>query len=134
MAAGDYHVRRTTEWLEGLGYDVEKTEKYQRIVKKDPETGELSTLYLKRDVFGADLVAKNGERMIWVQVKQNPGDISKGMKQLAQGQWPPHVERWVVYWPLRRLMRIGPDIHPVVMEEPCQRKKERSSTASSSSA
>ena len=107
---GNYYRLRTKKWLEEKGYLVENAEKSQRIVTKDRTTGELKVLFIKKDIWGADLIARNAESLVFVQVKANKGDISKGMKELSRGPWPPSVGRWVAYWPPRRRMAEGPEI------------------------
>ena len=75
-------------------------EKTQRIVTKD-DKGKQFVLFQKKDLWGADLVARNREELIWVQVKSNKGDIGRGIKQLSEDEnWPDSdvVKRWVICW------------------------------------
>ena len=110
---GNYHKKRTKEWLESQGFTVALLETTFRIFTTDKKTGAPKVIFVKRDVWGADCMARNAERLIFVQVKANAGDISKGLKELSDGPWPPGVERWVAHWPERRRSSEGPDITEV---------------------
>lgn len=112
-AKGNYYVMRTKEWLESLGYVVAKLESTKRIMIRDKTNGALKPIFTKNDIWGSDLVARNSERIVFVQVKANAGDITKGMRQLSEGDWPPHVGRWVIYWPAGRRLEAGPEIEEV---------------------
>jgi hypothetical protein len=114
---GNYYRKRTRDWLESLGYLVEISEITRRnFIGKD------KVIYTKRDFWGADLIARNAEDLIFVQVKSNKAHISQGMKELNKGLWPGYVKRWVVYWPPRRRMVDGPDVVDVV--EACRVEEE----------
>jgi hypothetical protein len=122
---GSYYARRTREWLEKeLGFDVVPLERTSRIVKQkaSPLPGEdpNRVIFIKRDIWGADVMAKDDERLIFIQVKSNEGHIARGMKELSKGRWPPSVERWVVYWPPRRRLKEGPEIHVVGPRVPAE--------------
>lgn len=110
VTKGNYYRARTREWLESQGFLVEVLERSQRIVVRDKRTQEPRVIFIKRDVWGADLVARNAERLVFIQVKSNAGDIAKGMKELSQGPWPASVERWVAHWPKGRRMVEGPEV------------------------
>ena len=53
---------------------------------------------MKRDLWGADLVAKNSTELIFIQCKTNRSDIAKGIKELNKTKWPVFVKLWVVIW------------------------------------
>jgi Holliday junction resolvase-like predicted endonuclease len=110
VSKGNYYRLRTKQWLQELGYLVENLERSQRIVTRNKTTGEQQVLFIRRDVWGADLIARNEEHVLFVQVKSNAGDVAKGMKELSKGPWPEAVVRWVVWWPARRRMKDGPVI------------------------
>jgi Holliday junction resolvase-like predicted endonuclease len=103
-AKGAYHVQRTVDWLEDLGYTVAKLERSSSV-----RIGG-RTVYRRGDVWGSDLVARNADHLVFVQVKANRGDISRGIRALSSGPWPRHIARWVVHWPAGRRKKIGPDI------------------------
>lgn len=110
-AKGNYHRKRTKDWLEAQGYLVEVLERTSRIMIPDKANpGQLRVLFSRRDIWGADLIARNAERLVFIQVKANAGDVSKGMKELSVGVWPASVERWVAHWPERRRSSEGPEI------------------------
>ena len=113
---GRYYLIKSRDWMRDKGYEVEIVEKTQRIVTREPN-GKQHVLFAKRDLWGADLVARNKEEIIWIQVKSNRGDIAKGIKQLSVDDlWPEDscVKRWVVYWEPRTR---EPEIVEVVEEE-----------------
>jgi hypothetical protein len=116
VAKGNYYRLRTKKWLQSLGYLVENLERQQRVVKKN-ELGEDSVFFLKFDIWGADLIARNEEHVLFVQVKTNEGDVARGIKELNKGPWPGSVDRWVVYWPKRRKFKVGPEIIEVGEEK-----------------
>lgn len=92
---------------------MEIVEKTQRVVTKD-DKGKQFVLFCKKDLWGGDLVARNKEELIWVQVKSNKGDIATGIKQLSEdSDWPESVKRWVVIWEPRAR---DPEIIEVVEE------------------
>ncbi len=113
VAKGNYYRRRTKEWLESQGFTVAVLETTFRIFTTDKATGQPRIIFSKRDVWGADLCCRDAERLVFVQVKANAGDISKGLKELSVGPWPPTVERWVAHWPTGRRLKEGPDITEV---------------------
>lgn len=110
---GNYYRLRTKKWLQAHGWTVENAEKRQRVVTKDRLSGEDRVLFIAKDLWGADLVAINGEEILFVQVKSNPGDIAKGMRELVRHPYPPSVRLWVVYWVPRSR---EPEIHEVTKE------------------
>lgn len=92
IAKGNYYRHKTIEFLKEQGYEVEILEKHQRVMSKG------QVLFIKRDIWGCDLIAKNDSEIIFIQCKTNRADISKGMKELNKTPWPSHVKRWVVLW------------------------------------
>lgn len=93
---------------------MEIVEKTQRIVTKD-DKGKQFVLFSKKDLWGGDLVARDKEEMIWIQVKSNKCDIATGIKQLSEDdEWPEFVKRWVVYWEPRTR---EPEIIEVIEKE-----------------
>lgn len=120
VAKGNYYRRRTQDWLESLGYVVEVLERTQRIFvrdrrdkRQDGKPSEPRVIFSKHDVWGADLVARNEDTLVFIQVKSNLGDIARGMRELSHGPWPRWVGRWVVYWPRGRRLVDGPEIQEV---------------------
>ena len=121
---GRYYLLKTRDWFRDLGYEVEIVEKTQRIVTKDSK-GKQFVLFSKKDLWGGDLVARNREELIWIQVKSNKGDIGRGIKQLAEDDnWPESVKRWVVLWEHRAK---EPEIVEVHMDEQTIKDDELSS-------
>ena len=93
ISKGNYYRLKTKKWLEKDGWTVENLEKTQRIFTKDK-----GVLFIKSDLWGADLIAVNGIDIIFVQCKTHKSDISKGIKELSRVPWPASVKRWVVRW------------------------------------
>lgn len=114
VAKGNYHRNKTRTWLESEGYTVAIAETNYGVFL--PKTGKIH--YVKKDLWGGDLIAKNEEELIWVQVKANGGDVIAGARELlTSGPWP-GVTLWVVHWPLRRRLTQGPEITVVTPECP----------------
>lgn len=115
VSKGNYYVRRTIDWLESLGYVATRVEKQYRVIdkkRKGPDGNPL-VIFVKRDLWGFDVVAFNDEHMVWVQVKANAAHVPDGLRSVAWTVWPPGVKRWVVWWPPRRRLVEGPMIHEV---------------------
>lgn len=103
---GNYYRLRTKKWLEQNEYLVENLEKSYRVYDKKKDR----VIFIKRDIWGADLIARNKDFILFVQVKSNKGDIAKGVAELSKGPWPANVMRIVVHWPQGRRLEVGPDI------------------------
>lgn len=93
---GNYYRLKTKKWLEKDGYLVENLEKSQRIFTKDKKV-----IFIKKDIWGCDLIAKNKNELIFIQVKADKGDISKGIKEINKTPWPDFAKKWVVFWPYK---------------------------------
>lgn len=62
-ATGQYYKGRSRRWLEGRGYVVALLERMHVI----PRPGR--PIFVKKDQLGCDLLAVNGEHVLFVQVK-----------------------------------------------------------------
>ena len=118
---GRYYLLKTRDWFKDKGYEVEIIEKTQRIVTKD-DRGKQFVMFMKKDLWGGDLVARNRDELIWVQVKSNKGDIGRGIKQLSEDDnWPDNVKRLVVCWEPRvrepEIVEVVMDIQTIKDEE-----------------
>lgn len=91
---GNYYRLKTKKWLEKEGFQVETLEKTMRIFADDKRV-----IFIKKDLWGADLIASNGSELIIVQNKTNRTDVSKGIRELKAAPWPGFVKKWVVIWP-----------------------------------
>ena len=89
---GNYYRLKVKKWLEADGYLVENLEHSQRIFTKG------RVIFIRKDIWGADLIAKNEKELIFVQVKSNKTHISSGIKELCSTVCPRFVKRWVVVW------------------------------------
>lgn len=113
-AKGKYQVRRTKEWLKGLGYEVEDCETSKSMLIGG------RWMHRTKDLWGADLVARNRSHLVFIQVKGNKGHMKYGERQLSvDSNWPGDssiVERWVVHWPRYRKTTEGPEVRVVTSE------------------
>ena len=82
--------------MEADGFKVENLEKSQRIFTDDKKV-----IFIKRDLWGADLICSNGKELIVIQNKTDKGDVSKGIRELKTAPWPDFVKKWVVIWPFK---------------------------------
>jgi len=91
---GDYYRRKTVNWLKDLGFQVETLEKLQRVY-----TGG-KILFLKKDIWGSDLIAMNQDKLVFVQVKLNKKNISSAKIEFNKYIWPKcnKIEKWIVVW------------------------------------
>ena len=110
MNKGSYYVTKTIAFYRAQGYHVEKLEKLLRIVTKDKRV-----VFIKRDLFGCDVLAINEEEVIFIQVKSNRGHIAAGLKELAAYPCPNNetVKQVVVFWEPRAR---EPEVIPVERE------------------
>lgn len=96
---GNYYRLRTKKFLEKEGYLVENLEKSQRlfIKGKNPPYDD-KVIFIKKDIFGGDLIAMKKDELIFVQCKSNSVDINKGVNEFKKFPFPDFVKKWVVYW------------------------------------
>ena len=92
VSKGNYYLNKFKKFLEADGWRVEKLEKNYRIFTKG------KIIFVKKDLWGADLIAVKGEEEMWVQWKTNKGDIAKGLKELANYPMPSRVKQCVATW------------------------------------
>lgn len=96
MNKGNYYKKKTKDWLTKEGYVCEYLEKLQRIYTKE------KLIYVKRDLFGADILAFNKEKLIFVQVKSGSKttgiNIKKAIEEFSKYPFPDFVDRWIVIW------------------------------------
>jgi len=92
---GKYYERKTKLYYEKKGYSVYNLESSKTIWTPK------GMIFRTSDICGADLMAMNGIDIIFMQVKSNKTDISKGKKELLAHPFPPFVKKWVVLWEVR---------------------------------
>ncbi len=110
LRKGRYYQLRTKKWLEQEGYLVANLERSASVWGGK---GKTKRFWVKKDIWGGDLAARDENELIWIQVKSARSSVSSGKKELSQGPWPPFVKRWVVWWPPRRPLEEGPEIWEV---------------------
>lgn len=93
---GNYYKVKTKRYLEKQGYHVEYLEKMQRIVTKGGKT-----VFIKRDLFGADLLAVNSEQVVFVNVTTK-SHVSEHVKRFKAVPFPRFVDVWVLLWEARQ--------------------------------
>lgn len=91
---GNRNRLKTQHLLEKMGYETQNAEKFIRYL--DRATGKMKMF--KKDLFGADVIAMNRDKIIFVQVKSDSGDRSAGIKEFQKYPFPEFVDRWVVIW------------------------------------
>jgi len=98
---GNYYKRKTKKWFIKQGYWCDYVERLQRIVTYDKFTKEPKVIFVKQDLAGADLLAMNGEELIFANSKLGRKNIAEGLKEFAKFPYPPFVKRWLVVWEVR---------------------------------
>lgn len=100
---GNYYKRKTKEYYEKLGYTTQLTEFLTtRFI------GAGKTIYVKKDVFGADGISMNGEEIIFWNSKHVTGTNTvsnekwSGKKDFNKFPFPKCVKRQLVIWELRK--------------------------------
>lgn len=89
---GNANRLKTKKWYEKQGYDCAVVEQAKfwnfrgrRFVSK-------------KDAFGADLVAMNGEEIIFIQCKSKDPKLAECRREFAKWQYPKFVKKVVVSW------------------------------------
>jgi len=93
---GAYFKGRTRRWLLRHGYQIAEFE----VVRWVGAPGG-ARFPVKRDQWGADLVAMDATRIVFVQVKGGTaarGNFPDARRKFAAVTWAPGVERWIVAW------------------------------------
>lgn len=115
MNKGNYYKKKTKDFLEKQGFCCEYLEKLQRVY-----TGS-KIIYVKRDLFGADLLAMNTEKIIFVQVKSGSPDTGinykKAISEFQKYPFPSFVDRWIVIWRERQKEPEILDVKEVLQDE-----------------
>ena len=89
---GNISRNKTKKYYEARGWQVQKAEQ--------------STFFFfggrprikKQDLFGADLLAMNGEEIVFIQVKTGKPQMAECRKEFAKYAFPPFVKKVVVCW------------------------------------
>jgi len=98
-AKGNYYKLRTKKWLEAKGYAVAFMERVMWIPPKEPG-GRM--IPVKKDQFGADLLAVTATEIVFVQVKLNRNNIAAGRHEFAKFTFPTTTQQWIVIWEPRQ--------------------------------
>jgi hypothetical protein len=103
MNKGNYYKLRTKQWLLKKGYQVGFLELTNRIIvrSKDKKGIKNKIIFIKKDQFGADLLAMNKEELIFIQVKFGKKNISTAIKEFTKFKFPSFTKKWIVVWEFR---------------------------------
>lgn len=99
---GNYYKVKTKEYFESLGYVVQLTEfMCGRMI------GPGKIIYVKKDVFGSDGIAMNGQEIIFWNSKAANEDTlythkSNAKQEFAKYPFPESVKKQTVIWLPRR--------------------------------
>lgn len=89
---GAYYKARTRKYLVARGWQIADLEVVRYVGGGIP---------VKRDQFGADLLAVSHKRLLFVQVKGGKTAlkaITKARREFDLFKFPPFAERWIVCW------------------------------------
>lgn len=89
---GNYYKYKTKKFFEKEGYICEYLERLQRIYKNG------KVIYIKKDTFGADIIAMNENEICFIQSKLGKKNIDKGIKEFQKYPYPKFVRRILVVW------------------------------------
>lgn len=89
---GSYYRLKTKKWFIDKGYDCENAEKNQRIFIKG------QVIFIKKDIFGADLIAMTTEEIIFANSVLGRKNIASHIKEFNKYKYPDFVKRWIVVW------------------------------------
>ena len=92
VSKGNYYRKRTKDFYEKDGWRVDICEKNQRIFTPK------GIVFVKKDLWGADLIAAKGEEMMFIQCKTNRSHINLGLKEFRKYPVPSSVKQIVVIW------------------------------------
>ena len=92
---GKYYERKTKLYYEKKGYAVYNLESSKTIWTPK------GMIFRTSDICGADLLCLSKSDIIFIQVKSNKADISKGKKELLAHPFPPFVKKQVILWEVR---------------------------------
>jgi len=121
-ARHSYYVRRTCQWLEGIGYRSDKVETNYCIQVAG------RSVFVKRDFWGADIAARCRTSMAFIQIKTGRNQVNKGVSQLSSdNDWPPGVGRYVIWWDKGERLSVGPNVW-AVSEGACQKIRDAAKT------
>lgn len=91
---GQYYKYKTKKYYQKLGYDVTLSEFIFRAGK----------FFVKKDIFGSDVIAMNGKEILFVNSKfvgnKKSGYTSKsdGIKEFKKYRFPPGAKALLVMW------------------------------------
>ncbi len=91
---------RAKKWLEKQGFCVEYLEK-QFAIKKNG-----GFVFVKKDIFGADLIAINKKQIVFANVVGRKEEINNHMEKFCKYPFPPFVDLWIIVGEKRKAFYI----------------------------
>ena len=97
MNRGNYYKLRSKRWFIDKGYQCDYVEKLQRIYVKG------RIIYVKKDLFGADLLAfrREPEEFILANSVYNRKNIASHIKVFKEYPFPGFIKLWILVWEFR---------------------------------
>jgi hypothetical protein len=96
VSRGAYYKNRTRKWLAAGGWQVADMEVVRQVGPPDRRFA------VKRDQFGADLLAMSGSKILFVQVKGGAtaarGNFPEARRAFAAFRFPSFARRIVIAW------------------------------------
>lgn len=100
---GNAYKKKTQEYFQSLGYVVQLTEfNTARMI------GPGRHIYVKKDVFGSDMIAMNGKEILFINSKHGTtasglaDSKASGKKDFNKYPFPPCVRRVIAFWEPRK--------------------------------
>jgi hypothetical protein len=93
-STGQYYKQRSKDFFVKQGYAVDYCERLNRIFLKDKN----KIIWVKKDLFGADLIAMRIDEIIFINSKFGHSNIAAGIKEMARFPYPPFVRRVLAVW------------------------------------
>jgi len=101
MIRSNYYRYKTKKWFQEKGYCCEYLELYRKIFDRKKN----KAFFIRQDLFGADGISMNKERIIFWNSKFGMPDIkedkiNEGIKTFMKFPYPvcKYIERWLVLW------------------------------------
>lgn len=91
---GTYYRNRGRKFLEEHGWTVEPLERH--VVFFNAKTAQRG--FIKKDVFGADLLAMNSKEIIFVNVVLGRSHFAEHIERFRSFPFPPTVGLWIMVW------------------------------------
>lgn len=88
---GRYYAGKVKAWLEERGWSVYPME-HTRVIFRRDNRGNKKTIFVTADTAGADWMAMDGKRILFVQVRAGIGHRASGRKALNEHPYPQNTD------------------------------------------